>query len=324
MWHEAHNYRVRIYDFLSSYEKRTLFHRVFILFTSSPFFLHSADILLRWCCYLQFFIACSVPLGVKVGYSFMLYSLFFADKRHGLLALTIFSFLLFLGILLNPKPDLLSQDHELLGQVFTVLSESAGNPYFLITTSLLCVLPLVMKYKPASWCVLVVPFAVLLGLSFATKTGLKQVSEVARPYVYQLQDLGVVDSTEAFYRLSTQEKASAVQQVSDKVSKWRLGHWFGETNYSLPSGHTLFAALCVAFWGGFLLREKHYVLAAVLIAWGCGVGWSRIWLGMHWHNDLLVSVLCAFGLYLLVPMTMTLVKSSTLSNNEPEKVLEGK
>lgn len=252
----------------------------------------------------------------------MFFSLFLADKRHGLLALTTFSFLLFLGILVIPPPDLLSQHQELLGMVFTVLSESAGSPYFLITTSLLCLLPLMMKYKPASWFVLIVPFVVLLGLSFGTKTGLKQVSEVARPYVYQLQELGVVDSTDAFYRLSTQEKESAVQQVKEKVSEWRLRHWLGETNYSLPSGHTLFAAICVAFWGGFLLREKHYVLTAVVVLWGCGVGWSRIWLGMHWHNDLLISVLCAFGLYLLVPMT--LMKANPFSSNEPEKGFEGK
>ena len=111
----------------------------------------------------------------------------------------------------------------------------------------------------------------------------------------------VVDSTESFYALSEDNKAVLITHVEKAVSPARIAQWRDGTNYSFPSGHTIFAAICVLFWGGFLLRHKHYVLTAAVISWGVGVGFSRIWLGMHWPTDLIASLISASILILCVP-----------------------
>ncbi|GAL03518.1 phosphatidylglycerophosphatase B [Photobacterium aphoticum] len=89
----------------------------------------------------------------------------------------------------------------------------------------------------------------MLVLSFAAKSGLKHLTEVPRPYTYELEALGIVSSPEDFYQLDEKGKDHAVMEARQHVSEWRIQHWLGETNYSLPSGHTIFVAVCVVFWG---------------------------------------------------------------------------
>ncbi|HEX6887522.1 MAG TPA: phosphatase PAP2 family protein [Candidatus Nanopelagicales bacterium] len=61
---------------------------------------------------------------------------------------------------------------------------------------------------------------------------------------------------------------------------------------SFPSGHTttatLFAAACVwALLGRVRSRRGRVVLVAACAAFALGVGWSRVWLGVHWPSDVL-------------------------------------
>ncbi|MCG7588666.1 phosphatase PAP2 family protein [Photobacterium sp. OFAV2-7] len=187
------------------------------------------------------------------------------------------------------------------GRTFSLLTASAGNPYFLVTVCVLCLVPLFTKLPRKAAIQLVMQFALLLVLSFVAKTVLKHITEIPRPYSYQLQSLGIVHSADEFYQLTDSEKEKAVQLATANVSDWRTSHWQGETNYSLPSGHTIFAAVCVVFWGGFFWKKHQLTAASLLILWATGVGISRIWLGMHWSTDILASIACAGLLYLFIP-----------------------
>lgn len=231
----------------------------------------------------------------------MLTATFFDKKIPGFIALLLFATTTSGVLMLFSAADLSSKVSDSSGLLFTLLTKSAGNPGFLITVALLSMIPLAMKLPARTILRLYMQFAILLILSFAAKTILKNLTEVPRPYTYQLQSLGIVHSATDFYLLSNADKESAVEAAEANVSPWRTLHWQGETNYSFPSGHTIFAGACVVFWGGFFLQRRRYMPSLLIILWATGVGISRIWLGMHWPTDLLASIACAGILYCFVP-----------------------
>lgn len=226
---------------------------------------------------------------------------YFHQKIPGLICLLTFATLMSGILMIYPQANLTGSVSDVTGSLFTALTHSAGNPGFLITVSLLLLIPIARKSTKQEVMKVTCQFAILLIMSFATKTTLKHITEVARPYTYELQALNLIDSPESFYALDQAQKDKVVELAQASVSHWRIAHWQGETNYSLPSGHSIFAAVCIAFWGGYLLRRKHWIATAAIITWGIGVGFSRIWLGMHWPSDIIASILAAALLYLFTP-----------------------
>ncbi|AJR08760.1 phosphatidylglycerophosphatase B [Photobacterium gaetbulicola Gung47] len=226
---------------------------------------------------------------------------FVERKIPGLIALLLMTTLLSAVLVFYSQANLDGPVSAVSGMFFSLLTHSAGNPGFLVSVAVFMLIPVVLKLPRKALFKLGVQFALLLALSFVAKTVMKHITEVPRPYTHQLQSMHIVDSPQAFYALSDTEKDSAVKQASKSVSQWRIAHWQGETNYSLPSGHTIFTAVCVAFWGGFFLRRRQIIPAGIIIIWAVGVGISRIWLGMHWPSDLLASIFGAACLYMCIP-----------------------
>ena len=238
---------------------------------------------------------------------------FISKKLPNFFALGLFAILLFIAIHIVPVSALTTPVSDAAGISFALLTDSAGSPFFLITAALLCLTPVFMRLPKKTITKVWIQFGILLVLSFVTKTVLKHETAIPRPYTYELQRLHLVDSPAAFYALDSAAKDNVVKEAGVYVSPWRLRSWEGETNYSFPSGHTIFAAICVLFWGGFLLRHKHYILTAAVITWGVGVGFSRVWLGMHWPTDLMASIICASILILCVP-TISLEKEPIIKS----------
>jgi len=231
----------------------------------------------------------------------MLTNSFLIKKVPGYIALLLFATVMSGVLMFFSTADLTDNVADITGLTFTLLTASAGSPGFLLTVCALSFAPLLLKLPKQTIVKLGIQFAILLVLSFVAKTALKHITEIPRPYTYQLQSLGIVHSASEFYQLSDDEKEKAIQLATANISDWRTSHWQGETNYSLPSGHTIFAAVCVVFWGGFFCRRRQLAAAGLLVLWATGVGISRIWLGMHWPTDILASIACAGLLYLFVP-----------------------
>ncbi len=225
----------------------------------------------------------------------------FLPKRLEFIAIGILTLLVGLMVVVLPAPDLTSSLSNRVGSTLDILTMSAGKEGFLYTTALLCLLPLVFRLPLPKLFEVYAKFAVLLILSFVLKTAMKHVTEVPRPYTQQLAQSELVASPADFYAHNATEREAIIEQASLSYSPWRLKHWEGETNYSMPSGHTIFVAICVLFWGGFILSQQQKGLFSLLLIWGLGVAFSRLWLGMHWPSDVMVSLICAACLNLIIP-----------------------
>ncbi len=197
--------------------------------------------------------------------------------------------------------DLTSQVSESLGITFTLLTDSAGSKGFLITLTLL--LLSLFRFKPSriEWMQKLSMLGLLLVIGFASKTGLKLMTESPRPYTELLAAEQLIETPETFYQLDTKQQANVINQISEHVSDWRTRHWQGEKDYSFPSGHTIFVSICLAFFGGLFLQNKCYISALSLWMWGMSVAYSRLWLGMHRPEDLIGSVLFVAIVFTLLP-----------------------
>ncbi|MDF2155856.1 phosphatase PAP2 family protein [Vibrio sp. CAU 1672] len=231
-------------------------------------------------------------------------------KKYGLIMLA----LLLMGIIslsfFSTVHELTTPVTDLVGLLFTLLTDSAGHKGFLITLIVLALSLYRFKLNKPDWIQQLSLLGVLLVIGFASKTGLKLVTESPRPYTELLAAEQLIEHPSSFYQLTTEQQANLIQQVSTKVSDWRTRHWQGEKDYSFPSGHTIFVAICLAFFGGLMLMKRCYVSAFVLWSWGMGVAYSRLWLGMHRVEDLIGSVV-------FVAIVFALFPSFQLTNKRP-------
>ncbi|WMO02836.1 phosphatase PAP2 family protein [Vibrio parahaemolyticus] len=222
-------------------------------------------------------------------------------KKYGLMMLALFVLGIIPMSLFGSYHDLTSQVPESLGITFTLLTDSAGSKGFLITLTLL--LLSLFRFKPSriEWMQKLSMLGLLLVIGFASKTGLKLMTESPRPYTELLAAEQLIETPETFYQLDTKQQANVINQISEQVSDWRTRHWQGEKDYPFPSGHTIFVSICLAFFGGLFLQNKCYISALSLWMWGMSVAYSRLWLGMHRPEDLIGSVLFVAIVFTLLP-----------------------
>lgn len=209
--------------------------------------------------------------------------------------------------------DLTSLVSDGTGILFTLLTDSAGSKGFLITLTLLVLSLYRFKLSQSDWMQKLTMLGLLLMIGFASKTGLKLMTESPRPYTELLVSEQLIEHPEAFYQLATTQQANVIGQISEKVSEWRTRHWQGEKDYSFPSGHTIFVSICLAFFGGLFLQNKCYLSAATLWGWAMGVAYSRLWLGMHRIEDLIGSVVFVAIVFGLIPVFQVTKKAPFIS-----------
>ncbi|EJG0323566.1 phosphatase PAP2 family protein [Vibrio parahaemolyticus] len=222
-------------------------------------------------------------------------------KKYGLMMLALFVLGIIPMSLFGSYHNLTSQVPESLGITFTLLTDSAGSKGFLITLTLL--LLSLFRFKPSrtEWMQKLSMLGLLLVIGFASKTGLKLMTESPRPYTELLAAEQLIETPETFYQLDTKQQANVINQISEQISDWRTRHWQGEKDYSFPSGHTIFVSICLAFFGGLFLQNKCYVSALSLWMWGMSVAYSRLWLGMHRPEDLIGSVVFVAIVFTVLP-----------------------
>lgn len=204
--------------------------------------------------------------------------------------------------------DLLGDVTPFSGQLFSLLTDSAGSKGFIATLAILLIFSAFLVRSPSECLNLLLQLGVILLIGFAAKTGLKQMTESPRPYTELLSHQLLIPKPEHFYKLNTEQQTAVIAEVSNQVSPWRSQHWLGEKDYSFPSGHTIFVAICLAFFGQLFLRQKCYVATCLVLVWAIGVAYSRLWLGMHRPIDLVGSVVFVALIYALLPNANPLIQ----------------
>lgn len=223
------------------------------------------------------------------------------DKKHGLVMMLLFTLTLAVTPPLSQVIDLNASVGHVSGILVTVVTDSAGHRGFLLTLAGLTLLSLNLNMSRRDLVIRFTQLAVILVIGFLSKSGLKQLTESPRPYTEHIAQQQVIPSAEQFYQLDVAEQAQVIGHVSDQVSNWRTRHWQGEKDYSFPSGHTIFAAICVAFFAGLFFQQRRFYLACMVVIWAASVAYTRIWIGMHRPEDLFASAAYVTLLYMVIP-----------------------
>jgi phosphatidylglycerophosphatase B len=203
--------------------------------------------------------------------------------------------------LLATNVDMKSNVTAAFGGFIALTTDSAGSRGFLITLAILCVAALALKLPRKVMLSQMIILAVLLVVGFVSKTSLKVMTESPRPYTELLAKELLIPEPAHFYKLDEHTQAQLIDRISSEVSQWRTRHWQGEKDYSFPSGHTIFAAICVVFFGGLFWQNRRYSWAIGLLLWASTVIFSRLWLGMHRPIDIVGSILFVAVVYQITP-----------------------
>ncbi|GKX52766.1 phosphatidylglycerophosphatase B [Budvicia aquatica] len=192
-----------------------------------------------------------------------------------------------------------SENNPFLKPLFWI-TETSSSPWGALTSVVLALwfvwqlkLPIMRKGL-----YLIAILAVTIVGGQAIKSAIKETVEEPRPFVLWLENEFQIDDA-AFYSLPRKERARIVEQKlknEDRVPPWLSKHWERETGYSFPSGHTMFTASWALLGIGLLWPRRRYVSATILMIWAVTVAGSRLLLGMHWSEDLMVSIILS-GLF---------------------------
>lgn len=223
-------------------------------------------------------------------------------RQAGLLLLVVFCTLLL--PMTKFSVDLLTLDQEWLTQMLALFTQTAGTEGFWLTLIALILWTVwCAPTKRQQWIDRGLQLVLLLAISLVAKVGIKQITHSPRPYTETMAQVLVLPSAEHFYRLDTYQQEVSMMQMEDKVSPYRLMIWQQERDYSFPSGHTVFATLCLVFFGGLFVEYQRWLSVMLLLGWSATIGFSRLWLGMHRIEDLWGAAVLVGIFYLLVPKT---------------------
>ncbi|MEI7383928.1 phosphatidylglycerophosphatase B [Pectobacterium versatile] len=177
------------------------------------------------------------------------------------------------------------------------ITETVTSPWGILTSIVLglwflwC---LRFRLKPALGLLVIMAITVLIGQGI--KSAIKAWVQESRPYVVWLEKNHQVDDS-YFYSLPRKERSELVKtQLQDQtqIPQWLRSHWQFETGFAFPSGHTMFAATWALLGVGLLWARRHYKTVVILMLWASGVMGSRLVLGMHWPQDLVVATLISW------------------------------
>ncbi|WCG84750.1 phosphatidylglycerophosphatase B [Pectobacterium sp. A5351] len=177
------------------------------------------------------------------------------------------------------------------------ITETVTSPWGILTSIVLSIWflwCLRFRLKPALGLLVIMAITVLIGQGI--KSVIKEWVQESRPYVVWLEKNHQVDDS-YFYSLPRKERSELVKmQLEDQaqIPQWLRSHWQFETGFAFPSGHTMFAATWALLGVGLLWARRHYKTVAILMLWASSVMGSRLVLGMHWPQDLVVATLISW------------------------------
>ncbi|MFP1875012.1 phosphatidylglycerophosphatase B [Lonsdalea quercina] len=182
------------------------------------------------------------------------------------------------------------------------ITETVTSPWGVVTSSVLSLwLFWCLRFSLKSTLGVFAILIVTIGIGQGMKSAIKSWVQEPRPFVEWLEKSHQVDEA-YFYSLPRSERSALVKsQLHDdqQLPKWLRHHWQAETGFAFPSGHTMFAASWALLAVGLLWARRHYVTVTIVMAWAVAVMGSRLALGMHWPQDLMMATAISWLLVLV-------------------------
>ncbi|TLV08738.1 phosphatidylglycerophosphatase B [Klebsiella indica] len=182
------------------------------------------------------------------------------------------------------------------------VTETVTQPWGVITHVILCLWflwCLRFRLRAAIMLFLILAAAILIGQGM--KSWIKDQVQEPRPFVIWLEQTRQVP-VDQFYALKRKERAKLVHAQlaqEQRIPAFLRKHWQKETGFAFPSGHTMFAASWALLGVGLLWPRRRWATMGLLLAWATLVMGSRLALGMHWPQDLIVATLISWLLVTL-------------------------
>lgn len=178
------------------------------------------------------------------------------------------------------------------------ITETAGKPWFIVTSVVLFLLfCLILKVYNVSY---FIRLGVILALTLCVGQGIKSIvknySEQPRPYILWLEKTTGTSNT-IFYSINKKAQQTLIYSVSKgnkAIPIWLADYWQKETDFSFPSGHTIFAVTWVFLAIIFICFYQHYLLFIIIVSWALLVEISRLLLGMHHPVDIFSGIIIAY------------------------------
>ncbi|CRK85869.1 Phosphatidylglycerophosphatase B [Candidatus Providencia siddallii] len=212
--------------------------------------------------------------------------------KKKIITIVIFTILLIIPpFIMNFLKWRLFQESQFQLELLLWLTNTAGVPYSIITSViLLCVILFLFRKEKKIELIIILLFCIVFQQYL--KVLIKDFFKEPRPYVVWLEEKNKIMVSD-FYKLKDYKRLEFFEKINKQniLLKKQIKHWELGSNYSFPSGHTLFAASWCLLFIVFFWHRKYYILSVVLIIWTEGVSFSRMLLGMHWPIDVIVSII---------------------------------
>ncbi|WP_434340994.1 phosphatase PAP2 family protein [Motilimonas cestriensis] len=227
---------------------------------------------------------------------------------------------LVIWLILLVTPSVLLLGEQALFPWLNLTSGFAAATYFLTSTGTApyavatVIIFLAVSYfciPKDNWKKMTAAVALSLLFSVGFNYQLKSYFAEARPNItFLASQVGSPIDLDSFYNQNASQRSALVAQALEQyqhpnnrsqlstqppilISPMIQQHWINEVGYSFPSGHTIFAATFTLTAGYYLLLSGALGLNLILLCWGAAMGLSRMLLGMHWSQDVVVSTCLA-------------------------------
>ncbi|SLM63580.1 Phosphatidylglycerophosphatase B [Dickeya aquatica] len=182
------------------------------------------------------------------------------------------------------------------------MTETVSAPWGVLTSILLsgCTVWLLRIRGRQAIAVIVILLATLVA-GQGMKSVMKHWTQEPRPFLVWLEQTNQITVTD-FYALTDDDRAALLArqlQQTTSIPSWQQQHWQQQADYAFPSGHTVFAASWALLIVGLLGSRRCYGMVVLMMLWANSVIGSRLALGMHWPQDVVVATLISMVLALM-------------------------
>ena len=170
--------------------------------------------------------------------------------------------------------------------------------------------------------------ALILSLILALGIGqlIKIITKEVRPDIALMSQYHLLDM-DTFRHQDTKARQQTIAQAIPKLESIDPNiqlspnikkHWQQTTNYAFPSGHMLFAVTLTLVVNYYLIISGAVIIPILLMIWSVLMGLSRLFLGLHWPQDILAATLLSIiCITLCLYLTEKYFHQTPMDNKDP-------